>query len=241
MKIKLIISYDGSKFNGSQKQPNSITVQGELDSALKQLGIDTKTNFSGRTDKNVHASSQVVSCDIPLYWSNLNKLKSMLNYIINRSIRIKYIKEVDNTFHARFSAKNRSYRYIISKKSLTAFNHNYMHFKEDIDLKILKEASSLLLGIHDFEYFSKKGSEPMSTIREIYSIKIYNYKDLIVINFNANSYLRSQIRMIVDFLLKISSKKLTLEDLKNKLNKKKLVSWTLAPANGLYLSRIKYN
>ncbi|MCK5295123.1 MAG: tRNA pseudouridine(38-40) synthase TruA [Arcobacteraceae bacterium] len=240
MTIKLTISYDGSKFNGSQKQPNTITVQGELDNSLKQLGINSKTNFSGRTDKDVHASSQVVSCTIPTYWNDLNKLKSKLNHILHNSIKIKSIIEVDNNFHARFSAKKRSYRYIISKNRLTAFNCNYMHFKKDIDIKLLKKISSLFIGVHDFEYFSKKGSEPISTIREIYSIKIYEYKDLIVINFNANSYLRSQIRMIVDFLLKISDNKLTLEDLKNQLNKKKLVSWTLAPPNGLYLSRINY-
>ena len=160
--------------------------------------------------------------------------------MLSSSIRIISIKEVPKEFHARFSATKRSYRYIISKKELTAFNSNYMAYKSSLDISLMKIAAKEFIGIHDFEYFSKNGSEPISTIREIYSIKIYEYKDIIVIKFNANSYLRSQIRMIVDFLFKISAKKLTLEDLRNQLNKKKLVSWTLAPPNGLYLSRINY-
>jgi len=156
------------------------------------------------------------------------------------SIRVLSIQEVPDDFHARFSAKKRSYRYIISKKQLTAFNSSYMTFKDNLDLKLMQDAANNFVGIHDFEFFSKNGSEPLSTIREIYNIKIYEYKDIVIIKFKANSYLRSQIRMIVDFLLKISDQKVTIEDLKNQLNKKKLVSWTLASANGLYLSRINY-
>ncbi len=240
MTVKLILSYDGTKFNGSQIQPHTITVQGELEKALKILGITSKTNFSGRTDKDVHATYQVVSFIIPSFWTNLIKLKNKLNNLISDFILIKSIKEVEDNFHARFSAKKRSYRYLISTKPLTPFTHNYLTYKEHIDLDLMIKASKLFIGVYDFEYFSKKGSEPISTIREIYSIKIYKYNNLVVINFNANSYLRSQIRMIVEFLLKISDKKLTLEDLKNQLNKKKLVSWTLASANGLYLSKINY-
>lgn len=115
-----------------------------------------------------------------------------------------------------------------------------MHYKQHINIDLIKEASRILIGVHDFEYFSKKGSEPISTIREIYNINIYFYKSKLIIKFDANSYLRSQIRMIVDFLLKISDAKLTIEDLKTQLSKQKLISWTLAPANGLYLSRITY-
>jgi len=236
----LTISYDGSKFFGSQKQPGKNTVQDHLEDVLKRLGITSNTDFSGRTDKHVHASGQVVSCIVPIFWNDLTKLKDKLNYMLTSSIRISSISEVDKNFHARFSAKKRSYRYIISKKRLTAFNNNYMAYKDNLDLKSMQEAANEFIGIHDFEYFSKNGSEPISTIREIYSIKLYEYKDVIVLKFNANSYLRSQIRMIVDFLFKISSKKVSIEDLRNQLNKKKLVSWTLASPNGLYLSRINY-
>jgi tRNA pseudouridine38-40 synthase len=98
----------------------------------------------------------------------------------------------------------------------------------------------LFIGVHDFEYFCKTGSEPASTIREIYAIDFYKYNDLHILRFRANSYLRSQIRMMVDFIMKISSGKLTIEDLRKQLNKEKATSWTLASPNGLYLSKISY-
>jgi tRNA pseudouridine38-40 synthase len=240
MNVKLIISYDGSKFNGSAIQPHTHTVQGSLEKALKILGIESKTNFSGRTDKDVHATYQVVSFEVPDYWNDLNRLKNKLSNLIDDYIHIKSIEAVDDSFHARFSATKREYRYILSTKPLTPFKKSYLHYHPNLDLELLKGATKELIGRFDFEYFSKTGSDPKSTIREIYNITVYKYKTFIIIKFCANAYLRSQIRMIVDFLLKISDKKLTIEDLQNQLNKKGQVSKTLAPACGLYLSKIVY-
>jgi len=240
MKIKLIISYDGTSYYGSQIQPNYPTIHSNLLSALKILNIDSTLDFSGRTDKGVHAFKQVVSFDIPTYWNDVNKLRIALNKQLPSSIQVRYIYLVSDSFHARFSAIKREYRYLISPKPLSPFNANYMTYYENIHEQKIKEAISLFVGVHDFEYFSKKGSDPVSTIREIYDIKFYQYKGIYVLNFKANSYLRSQIRMIVDFIMKISSGKLTVADLKLQLNKKELISWTLAPSNGLYLSKINY-
>ena len=240
MTIKITFSYDGSKYNGSATQPHKNTVQDKFEEILKIIGIHSSLILSGRTDKDVHASGQVASLEIPYFWENLLKLRNTLNQHLPPSIRIRHIQKEASDFHARFSAKKREYRYIISTKELTAFNTNYLYYEKSIDIKAIKEAIKLFIGVHDFEYFSKKGSEPKSTIREIFDIKFYKYKEFYIFKFNANSYLRSQIRMIVSFLLKISQDKVTLEDLKNQLQKKELVSWTLAPSNGLYLSRITY-
>ena len=225
---------------GSAIQPNCITVQGELESALKKLNIKERTIFSGRTDKDVHASKQVVSVAIPSFWEDTKKLQTTLQNIINPYIHILSIKKVSNDFHARFSAMKREYRYIISTKTLKPFQKAYLHHEKDIDIAKLKEASKYFLGEHDFEYFSKTGSEPHTTIRTIYAINIYKRKDLLVIKFQANAYLRSQIRMMVDFLLKISKGKFSCEDLQNQINKKAMISNKLAPASGLYLSKIIY-
>ncbi len=240
MYIKIILSYDGSRYNGSQKQPNKNTVQDELENALNRLKINSKLAFSGRTDKDVHASGQVISLEIPDFWNNLTKLKDALSKQLSNSINIKSIIKVQDDFHARFSAKKRIYRYILSTKPTTAFNDRYLSYRSHINEAKIKEAMKYFTGIHDFEYFSKNGSDPKSTVREIYDIKFYKYKDFYIFKFKANSYLRSQIRMIVSFLLKISDGKVSIEDLKNQLQKKELVSWTLASANGLYLSRIIY-
>jgi len=240
MNIRLIISYDGSKYYGSQIQPNKQTVHGQLSLAFSTLGISSKISFSGRTDKNVHASMQVLSLSIPSYWNDLVKLKSILDSYMPASIIIKSLKQVPNDFHARFSAKKRSYRYIISKKELTAFNSSYMSYYNNINAYLINNTSKEFIGIHNFNMFHKKGSEPMSTIREIYDIKFYSYKDIWVFKFTANSYLRSQIRMMVFALLEISNKNITIEDLKLQIENKKQITNKLASPNGLYLSHIYY-
>jgi len=240
MNVKLTISYDGSKYYGSQIQPDKNTVHGKISLALSSLGIETKISFSGRTDKNVHASMQVLSFVLPSYWTNLKKLKEILITYLPSSIKIKSLIKVSNDFHARFSAKKRSYRYIISKKELTAFNSSYMSYYSNINSDLINEAAKEFIGIHNFELFHKKGSEPLSTIREIFDIKFYSYKDIWVFKFTANSYLRSQIRMIVYALLEISNKNISINDLKLQIDNKKQISKKLASANGLYLSHIYY-
>ena len=240
MIAKLTISYDGSKFYGSQIQPHKDTVHGKLQLALKTLGINSIINFSGRTDKDVHASMQVVSFELPSYWTDINKLKEKLISFMPNSIKIHKLTLENNNFHARFSAKKRSYRYIISKKQLTAFNSSYMAYYEDINIDIINKACKLFLGIHDFEYFHKKGSEPFSTTREIYDIRFYEYKNIYVFKFTANSYLRSQIRMMVYALLEVSKGNITLMQLEEQINKKAVHTKRLASPYGLYLSKIYY-
>ena len=240
MVAKLTISYDGTRFYGSQIQPSKDTVHGRLQLALKTLGINSIINFSGRTDKDVHASMQVVSFTLPPYWNDKIKLKNKLVSFMPKSIKIHNLEILDYEFHARFSAKKRSYRYLISKKQLTAFNSSYMAYYEHINIDLINQACKLFIGIHDFEYFHKKGSEPASTIREIYDIKFYEYKDIYVFKFTANSYLRSQIRMMVYALLEISNGSISLDDLKKQIDKKKIFTKRLASPYGLYLSKIYY-
>jgi len=240
MKIKLTIAYDGTNYSGSQIQPSLPTIQSKLMEAFQRINIQTSFDFSGRTDKGVHAFRQIVSCDIPPFWKDLHKFQEILNKQLPNSIQVRNIMSVSDNFHARFSATKREYRYLISSKKLSVFNTNYLTYYETIDEGKIKEAIQYFIGVHDFEFFSKKGSDPHSTVREIYNIRFYKHKDIYVLNFKANSYLRSQIRMIVDFIMKISSGKLTTKQLKEQLNKKKLISWTLAPSNGLYLSKILY-
>jgi len=240
MKIKITLSYDGTLYNGSQIQPTVPTIHSELLKALQIININATLDFSGRTDKGVHAFKQVISCNIPSFWKDTQNLKITLNRLLPNTLLIRDIKEVNEEFHARFSAKKREYRYLLTSKKLTPFNSNYISYYEIINEKKINEAIQLFIGIHNFKYFSKKGSDPISTVREIYGIYFYKHKDIFVLHFKANSYLRSQIRMIVDFIMKISSGKLSLKDLEQQLNLKKMISWTLAPASGLYLSKIHY-
>jgi len=105
---------------------------------------------------------------------------------------------------------------------------------------LIKDACREFIGVHDFEYFHKKGSEPFSTIREIYDVKFYSFKDYYIFKFTANSYLRSQIRMMIYAIMQVSSKDITLEELIMQINKQKQITKRLAPAGALYLSHIYY-
>ena len=240
MNIKITLSYDGSLYYGSQIQPEFVTIQSKLSEVLNSININTTLEFSGRTDKGVHAFKQVISCKIPSFWNDFKKLQTVLNKKLPNSIQVRNIQNVDDDFHARFSAKKREYRYLLTDKKLSVFTSNYISYYPVINEEKINNAIKLFQGRHDFEFFSKKGSEPISTVREIYNITLYKYRGIYVLKFTANSYLRSQIRMIVDFIMKISSGTLNLNDLTKQLSKNELISWTLAPPNGLYLSKIHY-
>ena len=236
--IKAIISYDGSKFFGLQYQPNKRTIIGEIQKALKKINIQTDIKHAGRTDKGVHALNQVVSFNIPSYW-NLEKLKTILNQLLYPEIYFKSLKIAPKNFNPR-AAKKRSYRYLLSK-NFTPFNANYTTFYPNkINFSLLQNALNLLKGEHDFEYFAKTGSDVNHYKRIIYEAKIFEYKKLVVFTISANGFLRGQIRIIVNFLLKINENQLSIEDLKAQLNKERLISKHLAPPNGLYLERIWY-
>lgn len=241
MRVKITLSYDGSRFDGFQIQPNpSNTVANTIDKNLKELNIPSKVVASGRTDKGVHAIRQVIHLDIPSYWSDIRKLKNTLNKRLSPHIYIKKIENANDSFHARFDAKKRVYRYIASTKEPNPFESSYATFANKIDQTKIKEAIKLFEGTHDLEYFKKSCGGAKNHVRTIYKTRFYKYKEYYVFYFEANGFLRSQIRMMVGFLLKISSQELTKEDLEAQLSKKKLINTKPAPPNGLYLARVKY-
>ncbi|MGE0738537.1 tRNA pseudouridine(38-40) synthase TruA [Sulfurimonas sp.] len=236
MRCTLIIAYNGTNFLGSQSQKESKnTVLGVLDAGLKKLGIETKIIASGRTDRGVHATGQVCHIDVPPYWSNLEKLRTSINKIVAPSILIKKIKIVNEDFHARYSAKRRVYRYIIKSGSGNPFEESFVTFLQDVDFATLQENIKLLCGTFDFKFFMKSGSDVKSTTRIIYRAFAYRHKGYIILNFEANGFLRSQIRLMVGALLALSS-----EQIIEQLECQKRYKIKPAPSNGLYLSKIKY-
>ncbi len=241
MRAKLTFEYDGSKFQGYQIQKETTnTVANRLQNALKILNINGTPVASGRTDKGVHALGQVAHLDLPPYWNDLKRLKFSLNKILHPNINIKKIEITHKSFHARYDAKSRVYRYIVSTKKPSVFLMPYVTFLDKIDEIKIKESIKLFEGKHDFEYFKKCGSDTKNYIREIYKTNFYRYKGFYIFYFEANGFLRSQIRMTVSFLLQISDGKLSKNELKLQLEKKDIFSTSLSPPNGLYLAKIKY-
>ena len=236
MRVALTLSYDGTHYLGSQIQTEtSNTIFGALTQVLLQLGINSKVIASGRTDKGVHATGQVCHFDIPDFWEDIVKLQTTLNKMLPHNIYAKSLKKVNDDFHARYSAKKRSYRYIISTKQRNPFEVNFVTFAQSVNLSELRKNIKLFQGEHDFKNFMKTGSDSKSTTRVIYKAYAYKHKEYIILNFEANGFLRSQIRLMVGALLNCSTEKI-----QEKLLDKKNHKVKPAPSNGLYLSKIKY-
>jgi tRNA pseudouridine38-40 synthase len=236
MRVKLTLAYDGTHFLGSQQQKETTnTILGTLKKVFSRLGIESKIVASGRTDKGVHASGQVCHIDLPPFWSDPKKLKIVVNRMLPSSILIRDIVAVNDEFHARYSAKKRVYRYILKEQESNPFERNFITFLENIEFQKIEKNIKLFQGVHDFAYFLKSGSDEKSTIREIYSAFAYKHNGYIVLHFEANGFLRSQIRLMVGALLTFDAEKIQEKLLCQKNHKLKP-----APSNGLYLARIKY-
>ncbi len=236
MRCSLTIAYNGTDFLGSQQQKEtSNTIIGTIEKVLLQINIDSKIVASGRTDKGVHATGQVCHIDLPPFWSDLTKLKRVLNSMLPPAIAIVKIKKEKDDFHARYDAKKRVYRYIIKNAKSNPFENNFITFLDDIDFNQIQDNIKLFIGEHNFKFFMKTGSDVNSTTRVIYKAFAYKYNGYIILNFEANGFLRSQIRLMVASILNQNQ-----EEIVQQLQCKKNHKIKPASSNGLYLAKIKY-
>jgi len=242
MKVKFILSYNGASYEGSQVQAHTDnTIMGEVYKALHALNIETKLHASGRTDAGVHAFRQTMHCELPAFWKSPSKLKSLLNHKLPSSIKVRHLSQCEDDFHARYSAKRRVYRYILSSKESNPFEDAFVTFiNAPIEHDLLAKAITVFEGEHDFSSFKKSGSDTGSNIRILYKTRLYTYKDKTILYFEANGFLRSQIRLMIAFLLKINTGELSIDQLREQLNNTQIHNKKPAPANGLYLSNIIY-
>ena len=240
MRVKAVVSYDGSHYKGFQKQKSTNnTITYEIEKALSSLKIDDNIVASGRTDAGVHATGQVIHFNVPEYWHNLEKLKLNLNRKLH-DIFFKHISIVDDDFHARFSAKKRLYRYVFKTKKPSIFEQTHISYYEDFNKTLLIEALHSFEGLHDFNFFRKTGTETHTTQREIYYTNYVERNGYHFIYFQANGFLRSQVRMMVDAAMLYAREILTQEQLLEQINCQKKHTTTLAPPEGLYLAKILY-
>ena len=238
--VKAIIAYDGGYFFGFQKQKSTPqTVTHKIEEALKSLNIDSSIVGSGRTDAGVHATGQIINFSIPHYWKDLNKLQRELNHKLEH-IYIKKVTLVDMDFHSRFSAKRRIYRYVFKQKKPSIFEENYISYYPNFSSNKIEKALKLFEGEKDFKFFHKTGSPTHTTIREVYKTRYKKRGDYHFIYFEANGFLRAQVRMMVEIVMLYANNKLTLEELQEQIDGNKRYTNALASPQGLYLARILY-
>ena len=240
MRIKAIIAYDGSAFDGFQRQKHTPrTVAQNIENVLKSLGIETNIVASGRTDKGVHATNQVIHFDTPNFWDDTKRLQKALEGKL-QFIKIKKLTQVDQQFHARYSAKKRQYRYIFKTTPLNFFEERFVTFFENFDKTKLQEALALFIGEHDFINYCKYNQHYTNTNRHIFKSFYYHHKSYDIITLEANGFLHSQVRMIVYDVMRYAQGFIPLERIISKLNTPLETTKQLAPPNGLYLTKVFY-
>ncbi|NCC71700.1 tRNA pseudouridine(38-40) synthase TruA, partial [bacterium] len=201
MRYLIRFSYDGSDFQGYQKQPNKKTVQGNIEEVLsKRFGEEINIYSSGRTDKGVHAINQYAHFDVKE--NDIRKLKQYLNTYLSDSIYIKEIKKVEEDFHSRHSSKRKTYIYLINTNEYEVTKRKYeLQYCKPINLAFLKETSLYFLGEHNFENFTSVEDKRENYVRTIYNISIKETSGIISIKIEGKGFLRYMVRNIVGALI----------------------------------------
>lgn len=242
--IKLTISYDGTNYHGWQKQKNRVTIQQTLESALEKI-INKKINLTGagRTDAGVHAIAQVANFKTDTINIPVNKLPLTLNSILPEDIRVLSGEIVDENFHARKSAKSKTYLYVISNTPIQSpfFARYSWHIPYKINLKKMQKAAKILRGKHDFRSFMSQGSNTKSTVRNLMKVKIKKKDSQIIFTLKADGFLKQMVRNIIGTLVEIGTGKREPEEIIKILNAKdRTKAGICAPPNGLFLLEVNY-
>ncbi len=244
-RYQIIIEYDGSYYSGWQSQKNAKSIQNEIEKILsKILKKKIKINGSGRTDAGVHSKNQSAHFDYQNLISNKHKLINTTNHFLNKkNISIKKIVKKDMNFHARYSAKEREYEYIILNRDAPPIldKNKVWYLRTKLDTKLLKKAAKILIGTHNFNAFRSANCQAKSPIRTLKKIKIVRKNEKIIFSLRSKSFLKNQVRSIVGCLKYVGEKKWELRKLKKVLRSKDRNNCAPpAPAQGLYLSKIIY-
>ena len=243
--IKLVIEYDGKGFNGWQKQPNKLNIQGEIEKSIQEITWDETIDLiaSGRTDAGVHSLGQTANFKTENDKIPVEKFPIALNSKLKKSIIIKSAEEMEDRFHSRYCVKSKTYRYIInnSENGTALYRNLEYHFPQKLNTCEMKKAIKYFEGEHDFKGFKASGSNNKSSIRKIYNTNIREENNRIIIELTGNGFLYNMVRIIVGTLLDVGIGKIKAEDISNIIETKdrKLAGKTVPPY-GLYLLKVEY-
>ena len=241
---QITLEYEGTNYKGWQYQKNGPSIQNEVERAIKKvLKKKIRIICSGRTDAGVHAIGQSANffCD---KIENLKKFLNSLNYFLSKkSISIISIKKKRLSFHSRFDAKKRIYKYIIVNRGnfLVLDKNRAWLVKKKLNVYSMKKALKLFLGTHNFNAFRSTSCGAKSPVRTIERSTLTKKGDKILITFSSRSFLQHQVRSMVGCLKVIGEGKWNVGNLKILFkSKKRSLCAPPAPSNGLYLYKVIY-
>lgn len=250
MNFKLTIQYDGTDFHGWQIQNGLRTVQGELTGALSLIDdCEVVVHGSGRTDAGVHAEGQVASVQLQKEIS-AEKLRSAINGNVGKDVRIIEAEVVADSFHARYSAREKTYLYrIVNAPVMSPFWLRFAHHDaRSFDLQLMRDCAEVFLGEHDWTAFSAAQSDAETRVRTITSLEISERCDdraasrMIEIRASADGFLRYMVRSIAGTLLAVARREMDLAIVSKALSTgDRSLAGATAPAKGLTLLNVSYN
>lgn len=243
MRIALGVEYDGSSYHGWQAQTGLHTVQQVIENALSRVAnTDVSIVCAGRTDTGVHATNQVIHFDC----DNVRAIRSWIqgtNSYLPKSICIRWGREMPDTFHARYSALSRRYRYIIYNSSIrpALLRSNVTWQYKLLNHRDMHQAGQLLLGEHDFTSFRSIECQSKSPKRNITHLQVIRRNELVLIDITANAFLHHMVRNIAGVLMRVGSGKNPVEWVQEVLDAKdRRLGAETAPPYGLYLVKVSY-
>jgi len=242
--IRLLIAYDGTHYQGWQRQKDCPTIQGVIEKILTRI---TQQRVSlvgaGRTDAGVHAWGQVANFRTTSEMT-IAKMEAAFQALLPRDILIRQVQEAESAFHARFSSRAKIYDYFIFNQSqITPFSRSYGWFlQEPIDINLVKTGLSLLIGEKDFSSFQSQGSEVSCSVRTLYQAALLPFPwGGFKLRFKADGFLRHMVRNMVGILIRVGSRRISIEEFEEVIHSRdRSRAGEMAPAQGLFLRKVLY-
>jgi tRNA pseudouridine38-40 synthase len=244
--LKLTVEYDGTNYVGWQRQAAGTSIQGLLEGALARIeGRAVAVHGAGRTDAGVHALGQVASVELRTGLPE-GTLTRALNAVLPPDVRVRLVQAADVSFHARFSARSKTYEYrLVNAPVISAFLYRYAwHVSHAVDTAAMREAAAWLVGTHDFAAFQASGSAVATTARTVHALVIEEGADRdrpLVIRVTGDGFLRHMVRTIVGTLIEVGSARREPASMRSTLlSRDRAQAGATAPAHGLFLTQVEY-
>jgi tRNA pseudouridine38-40 synthase len=242
MRVRAVVAYDGSDYQGFQRQANGPTVQETLEEAVEQVTKRRVTVLAaGRTDAGVHAEGQVIAFDTE--WKHpLEVLQRALNAVLPHAVAVREVREAETDFHPRFDARSRSYRYTVLNQPVRSplARRNSLHVARELDLHRMQQAAGCFVGEHDFATFGQP-PQGVNTVRKVLRAEWSDEVPWLWFEIEANAFLYRMVRSLVGTMLQVGRGSWTVEDVARALAARdRSQAGPSAPPHGLCLVKVEY-
>ena len=242
--LKITLAYDGTRFVGWQRQAEGESIQGLLEGALARLeGGEVTVHGAGRTDAGVHALGQVASARVT-FQHDPSTVTRAVNAHLPPDVRVLDVADVHDGFHARFSARGKSYRYQVRNTAVaTPFDRSFVwHLPEPLSIGAMTQAAAVLVGTHDFSAFRSVGSDNATAVRTMTRSEWRDSSGLLTYEIAGDGFLRHMVRAVVGTLVEIGRGWRSPDDIRALLDgRTRAHAGVTAPAQGLFLVSVDYH